>query len=157
MNFIPHLKAEDGSTVTRREEMHSVILEYFNKIFGVKDGDGSNVDGEREDVVSDEQNRGLMTDFTFEEFTVAVNQMHPDKASSPDGLNPAFFQNFWPCLKKEVFKSCKEWLISSTLPLGQNETNIVLIPKKDNVECMKDLRPIALCNVLYKILAKCLG
>lgn len=95
MNFIPHLKAEDGSTVTRREEMHSVILEYFKKKFGVKDGDGSNVDGEREDVVSDEQNRGLMADFTFEEFTVAVNQMHPDKASSPDGLNPAFFSTIF--------------------------------------------------------------
>ena len=32
-----------------------------------------------------------------------------------------------------------------------------LFLKKDNVEEVKDLRPIALCNVLYKIIAKVLA
>lgn len=42
-------------------------------------------------------------------------------------------------------------------PAEVNDTNIVLIPKKENADTMKDLCPIAPCNVLYKILAKVLA
>lgn len=37
-----------------------------------------------------------------------------------------------------------------------NDTVIVMIPKKNNPEEMKDYRPISLCNVVYKVVAKCL-
>ena len=37
------------------------------------------------------------------------------------------------------------------------ETNIVLIPKKDNSETMRDIHPISLCNILYKIISKMLA
>lgn len=42
-------------------------------------------------------------------------------------------------------------------PSSLNETNIFLIPKCDQPTSMKDLRPISLCNVVYKIGAKVLA
>jgi hypothetical protein len=40
------------------------------------------------------------------------------------------------------------------MPAGWNDTNVVLIPKVKGPQCLKDLRPISLCNVLYKIISK---
>ena len=42
------------------------------------------------------------------------------------------------------------------MPSETNATAIVLIPKSDQPETLKDFRPISLCSVLYKIVAKCL-
>lgn len=108
-------------------------------------------------VITREQNLKLTKEFSFEEFIVAIKQMHPDKASGPDGINPVLFQNFWTIMGHEVFEYYKSWFRTRTFPGELNSTNVLLIPKKDNASCMKDLTPIVLCNVLYKILAKALA
>lgn len=83
--------------------------------------------------------------------------MHPDKAPGPDGYNPAFYQKFWHIIKDDVFKSGVEWLNAEAFPTWLTQTNITLIPKIAQPESMKDWRPIALCNVLYKIVSKVLS
>jgi hypothetical protein len=42
------------------------------------------------------------------------------------------------------------------MPEGVNDTTIVLIPKVQHPETLKEYRPISLCNVVYKIVSKCL-
>lgn len=67
-------------------------------------------------VVSPEQNNVLIAEVTFEEFSIAMNQMHPDKVSGPDGLNPTFYQSFWKVLGKDVFECCRDWLQGNSFP-----------------------------------------
>lgn len=42
------------------------------------------------------------------------------------------------------------------MPDGVNDTSIVLIPKVQFLENLKDFIPISLCNVIYKVVSKCL-
>ncbi|CAN1752592.1 LINE-1 retrotransposable element ORF2 protein [Linum perenne] len=83
--------------------------------------------------------------------------MHPDKAAGPDGLNPAFYQRFWDIVGPDVIRDCRSWLVDKRIPNEAQATDIVLLPKKDNATKMSDLRPISLCNVRYRIVAKVLA
>jgi hypothetical protein len=108
-------------------------------------------------VVTEEDNSLLTQPFSALEFKEAIFSMHPDKSPGPDGLNPAFYHRFWEGIGGDLISDVVAWLNSGQLPQGLNATNIVLAPKGDNPETMKDLRPISLCNVLYKIISKVLA
>ena len=56
-------------------------------------------------------------------------------------------------MKREVL----DFLNGGNMPQGWNDTVIVLIPKTKQPERLKDLRPISLCNVLYKLISKVLS
>src|SRR4051812_7859825 len=55
------------------------------------------------------------------------------------------------------FTEMQLWLDRGFFPSTLNDTNICLIPKCGNPNSMKDLRPISLCNVAYKIVSKLLS
>jgi hypothetical protein len=98
-----------------------------------------------------------LASLTKVEIHEALLQMHPDKAPGPDGFNPAFYQHFWNVCGDDIFEATKEWLERGYFPSSLNDTNICLIPKCDQPKSMKELRPISLCNVLYKMVSKVLA
>lgn len=157
-NYISQLRSNEGDEITNHNEMSSFVIDYFRKIFagGELGVENDNQNESEAGVISNAQNEKLVAELKFEEFSVAIKQMHPDKSAGPDGFNP-FFQQFWDLLGRDIFNCCKSWLTEYKFPANLNDTTLVLIPKKDNVEIMADLRPIALCNVLYKIIAKVLA
>ncbi|XP_075664485.1 uncharacterized protein LOC142634090 [Castanea sativa] len=76
--------------------------------------------------VIDRMNARLLQMFQASKVEKALKQMHPMKASGPDGAAPPKF----------------------------HETLIVLVPKTKNPERVTNYRPIKLCNVAYKLASK---
>lgn len=141
-NHIAFLEDDQGNQVHEHGEMCRIVADYFTEVFKNTRSDNVNLDLVTDRRVTDNQNAKLVADITYEEFTVVAKQMHPDKASGPDGLNPAFFQQFWPILGREVYTCCEQFLDTISFPVNLNDTNVVLIPKKEKSSYMKDLRPM---------------
>jgi hypothetical protein len=70
------------------------------------------------------------------------------QSTGPGWVSNKFFQKNWEVLKSDVVKAVKIFFDSGTMPPRVNETTIVLLPKKNELEVLKDFRPISLCNVI---------
>lgn len=64
------------------------------------------------------------------------------------------FEKLW---EGDVFEYCQGRIQENSFLTYLNNINVVLMPKKPTACLMKDLRSIALCIVLYKIVAKVLA
>jgi hypothetical protein len=101
-------------------------------------------------------NGELLKEYTDQEIGDALFQIGPLKAPGPDGFPARFFQRNWGIIKEEVIRAVKHFFETGIIPDGVNETIIVLIPKSNDAEDIKDFRPISLCNVIYKVVSKCI-
>ncbi|KAL1086143.1 hypothetical protein V6Z11_D08G097300 [Gossypium hirsutum] len=80
-----------------------------------------------------------MLPFWPEEFRKAIFDMHLNKTLGLAGMNLTFFQKWWNIIGPDIVTQCCGWLKPGSFPTTLNDTTIVLIPKKDKSDSMKDL------------------
>ena len=140
------------------EGVAEVAVQYFSKLFSM--GSCTRIEECLEAVpnkVTSEMQQILTNDFNEDEIKAALFQMGPTKAPGPDGMNALFFQKFWHIVGNNVVSAVLDFLNNGYMVPELNHTYIVLIPKIKNPVKMSDFRPISLCNVIYKIIAKVLA
>ena len=79
------------------------------------------------------------------------------KALGLDGMPPIFSQHYWESIGGDVVKAVVSCLNSTSIETGLNHTFITLIPKVKSPEFVTEFCPIALCNILYKLVSKVLA
>jgi hypothetical protein len=151
------LKKENGEWVEEEEEKRDFITNHFSQLFKAS----SNQNTQRllscvNEKVTPEMNASLLKEFTREEVWEALKSVGNLKASGPDGDgNPAlFYKEFWEVVGEEVTEAVLSVLRGGAMPNKWNDTTVVLIPKVKRPEQIKDLQPISLCNVIYKLVSK---
>ena len=115
-NEVSSLVDVNGIVQSDLSTMGSIALSYFRYLFssGLPNFDGLEIS--LTDVVSLEENESLVAPFSKEEFTKVIKQMHPEKTSGPDGLNPGFYHRLWPLIGDQIFSVASQWLSTGAFP-----------------------------------------
>lgn len=91
---------------------------------------------------------------TEEEVSEILKEMQNGKASGPDGFNVDFFKACWSIVKQGILNVVEDSKRNKTILKALNTSFISLIPNQDLAQTPDGFRPIALCNVVYKIISK---
>jgi hypothetical protein len=104
--------------------------------------------------ISHEENVALEITFTPEELDEVLHSMKQDSAPGPDGLPVVFFKRFWGTLKGPILQILNDFALGRVDIARLNYGIISLIPKVKGADDIKQFRPIALINVIFKFIAK---
>ncbi|KAA3482721.1 reverse transcriptase [Gossypium australe] len=149
-NSINKLILDDSKEITDDLGIQEVAKLYFENL-------GANPRKVLEGIersISSEKNEGLQSPFREEEVRTALQGTRPTKALGPDEFPALFFQKYWHIVGKEVLGYCLGVLNEGKEVDSANTTNIVLIPTVQKPTSLVNCRPISLCTVMYKLVAK---
>ncbi|XP_060201987.1 uncharacterized protein LOC132630433 [Lycium barbarum] len=88
----------------------------------------------------DEHNEESTADPTMEEVKHAVFGLNDTSAGGPDGFTGMFFQSCWEIFGGDIFSMVWDFFRGHELPRYITHTNLVLLPKKQNVQTFESSR-----------------
>jgi hypothetical protein len=155
---INKLVKDDGVVVEDEGTIKNMISNFYKSLFTATAGSRmEELMLQISPKVSHEMNAALLRPFSPEEVKCGLDAIGDLKAPGADGMTSLFYKKYWSTVGEDITKEVLYFLNGGDLPKTWNETIVVLIPKVPNPENLKDLRPISLCNVLYKIASKVLA
>ncbi|XP_024200296.1 uncharacterized protein LOC112203585 [Rosa chinensis] len=156
-NAIKGLKDSQGEWQIDPVIVQRLLVNYYKNVFT---SSGANLEAINEVIsatspmVTMEMNEALLQPYTEDEIRAALFQMHPSKSPGPDGMSPFLFQKYWHIVGTDVCVAIKMFLEKGEAWADSNFTHLCLIPKIQNPTEEAHFRPIALCNVIYRICSK---
>ena len=158
-NTITFLVNEAGTTLTKLTDIKKEAVLHFQRFLQTQDQE--TVDDPRLNLhelityrCTSETAAGLVAPVSPQEILSALQALPNDKASGPDGFTKEFFTAAWTIVGNEFIVAVQSFFLFGFLPSGVNATILSLIPKSVEAKTMKDYRPIACCNLLYKVISK---
>lgn len=106
--------------------------------------------------LTNEEHERLTDQLSKEEIKDTVWATHPTKAPGPDGLQGFFYQHRWSTVGLSVVRFIQQAFTLGYFDPSMCEAFVCLIPKVPNSSRISEFKPIALCNVLYKFITKCI-
>eukprot|EP00253_Pinus_taeda_P029800 PITA_29800 len=157
-NKILELKNSEGEILRNHNEISALLLDHFGRIAQEprinREAAIQEITNAIPKSITEEQNWALRKTITMEEVEEAVRNMPSDKAPGLDGFTINFYKACWNIVKQHIWEIVEDSRRSKTILKSLNSTFIALVPKVQEANTTEKFRPIALCNVIYKIISK---
>ena len=155
-NQVASILLDDGSRTTSNKQVSEAFVQYYMGLLGErKDCIAINkstvLNGK---LLEAEQATNLLKAISEEEIKVALFSIGEDKAPGPDGFSSCFFKKAWDIVGRDFSKAVMEFFSSGQILKQINHSVLALIPKSKDADRVEDFRPIACCNVVYKVISK---
>ena len=151
---INKLTVNNDVTITDKKDIIAEVKNFYKYLYSRREVE----DVEIADLVqnlpklNDQQSNNLEGELTLEEISLSLKEMKNGKSPGSDGFGVEFFKLFWKKLGGFVLRSLNEGFRKGELSNTQKEAVIICIPKTDKErDKIKNLRPISLLNIVYKI------
>lgn len=86
-------------------------------------------------------------------FTLNGDSLNGDSVSGHDGFTGRFFKKCWDIIGEYFTRLVKAFFCGQEFPKFITHTNLVLIPNKEFVQELEDLRPISLSSFTKKVIS----
>ncbi|KAK0145466.1 Transposon TX1 uncharacterized protein [Merluccius polli] len=154
---IHSLLADTGQTLVEPSQIRKRAVQYYSSLYKSEyEEQGAEVDGFCDGLpqVSEEINTELNRPLLMEELKAALQGMQGRRAPGMDGLSVEFYKAFWDIFAEDLLDVFNESLASGSMPMSCRSAVITLLPKKGNLQDIKNWRPVSLLCVDYKLLSK---
>ena len=158
-NFIAAIRKSDGSFTSSQAQIAEEFLGFYRNLLGTC----CSTDCINPSIISSgpllsaAHAEALIRSVSHQEIKDALFDIGDEKAPGPDGFSASFFKKAWNTVGDLFCQAVFEFFRSGKLLKQINHAVIVLIPKSAHADSVGDFRPIACCNVTYKVIAKILA
>nr|KYP30980.1 Retrovirus-related Pol polyprotein LINE-1 [Cajanus cajan] len=156
-NRVLKLQNENGDWIDGKSDLENMATTFYKNLFAA--------DGKVEKFclsksypqLSNHDQQFFEVPFSDQEIFEAMKRIGSLKAPGPDGFQAIFYQSQWEIVGPSLCKLIHDIQEDPSKVAEINHTFLTLIPKVEMVTSMKQMRPISLCNVSYKVLTKMLA
>lgn len=154
-NSVNRILSHSNQWLSTREDIGQEFERHFKDLFtSVKPCFPTRLHGLLIPCITEGMNRSLVAVPHHLEIVQALKQMGSLKSSDPDGFNVLFYNNYWSIVGDAVIAEIQAFFTTCKITPALNHTFLVLLPKVHSAFKVDQFRPIALCNVVYKLITK---